>query len=77
MGAAPRLQVIDADASPEEVAAIVAAVTAALGAGAPAGEPEPEAPSRWVTAARLWARGTGASRSDWRTSGRMGRAPRA
>jgi hypothetical protein len=67
------LRVIDADASPEEVAAIVAAMTAALGAGAAsadvgAGEPR----SGWRAASRLRARGVGARRGDWRRSERMG-----
>jgi hypothetical protein len=69
----PRLQVVDAGASPEEVAAIVAAVTAALGAGSVAG-PETEAAvlSPWVQAARLRARRTGTARGSWRLSGRVG-----
>jgi Acyl-CoA carboxylase epsilon subunit len=68
---APALRVIDAGASPEEVAAIVAAVTAALApSAAPVEEPEPV--SGWITASRLAARGASASRGDWRRSGRIG-----
>jgi len=69
--ARPALQVIDAGASPEEVAAIVAAVTAALAAGT-AGEPDAEPASRWVTMARLRARRVGPQRGEWRLSTRMG-----
>jgi hypothetical protein len=66
-----QLRVIDADASPEEVAAIVAAVTAVLASGAaPADEPVPV--SGWITASRLAALGASASRGDWRRSGRIG-----
>lgn len=76
MGARPELRVIDADASPEEVAAVVAAVaavTAAAGGGGPASEPA----SRWVYASRLRARRAGLSRGEWRLSGRIGRRARA
>jgi hypothetical protein len=71
--ARPRLQVIDAGASPEEVAAILAAVTAALGSaagGAATGSVEPQ--SGWRTAARLRARGAGLQRGGWRWSDRLG-----
>jgi hypothetical protein len=65
------LRVIDAGASPEEVAAIVAAVTAVFASGAaPAEEPAPV--SGWISASRLAARGASASRGDWRRSGRIG-----
>ena len=68
----PALRVIDASASPEEVAAILAAVTATLGrAGAPEGAADAPS-SNWRTAARLRARGVGAQRGDWRRSERMG-----
>jgi hypothetical protein len=69
----PALRVVDAGASPEEVAAIVAAVTAALGSAA-VSEPEVgTAPiSRWVTAARLRARGAGVRRGEWRRYERIG-----
>lgn len=77
MGERPVLRAIDADASPEEVAAVVAAV-AALGASSGGGEGEGTAPtSRWVYASRLRARRAGLSRGDWRLSGRIGRRARA
>ncbi len=72
----PRLSAIDADASPEEVAAIVAAVgvlAARPAVAAAAADPE----SRWVNAARLQARRRGLTRGDWRLSGRIGRRARA
>ncbi len=72
----PRLRVIDADASPEEVAAIVAAV-GVLSARRAVANPEPEADARWVASARLAARRTGLSRGEWRLSGRIGRRARA
>ena len=69
----PVLRVVDAGASPEEVAAIVAAVTAALGAGGGApGASAAEAPSGWITASRLHARGAGMRRAEWRWSDRLG-----
>ena len=78
MSDAPRLRVIDASATPEEVAAIVAALGAVLGSGAEAPGPESAVPaSRWVHAARLRSRRTGASRGEWRLSGRIGRRARA
>lgn len=72
----PQLRVIDADASAEEVAAIVAAVaavTASAGGADEAAEPR----SRWVYAARLRARRAGLARGEWRLSGRIGRRARA
>jgi hypothetical protein len=68
---APLLRVIDADASPEEVAAIVAAVTAVLASSAAAVD-EPGPVSDWISASRLAARRASASRGDWRRSGRIG-----
>jgi hypothetical protein len=71
--ARPALAVIDAGASPEEVAAIVAAVTAALGSAAAAGGGEADVPtSGWLTAARLRARRAGLQRGGWRWSDRLG-----
>ena len=68
---APVLRVIDASASPEEVAAIVAAVTAALGSGPPPDD-APAPTSGWITASRLAGRRASAARGDWRRSGRIG-----
>jgi hypothetical protein len=70
----PRLRVIDASASPEEVAAILAAVTAVLAAsgGAPEAGATGGSGSDWRTASRLRARGVGAQRGDWRRAERMG-----
>lgn len=71
-GDGPVVKVIDADASEDEVAAIVAALTVALSAGAAA--PDSATPtSHWVAASRLAARRSGMTRGDWRLSGRMGR----
>ncbi len=73
-----RMQVIDRDASPEEVAAIVAAVTAvlqqqrALAAVGPPATPL----DAWVQASRLGARRLGLQRGPWRLSGRMVRRSR-
>ena len=69
----PSLRVIDAGASPEEVAAIIAAVTAALASAAPPAESVSVPTSRWVEASRLQARRTGQRRGEWRFSGRIGR----
>jgi hypothetical protein len=70
-----RLQVIDRDASPEEVAAIVAAVTSVLHQQrALAAVAAPATPlDAWVQASRLGARRLGLQRGPWRLSGRMGR----
>jgi len=76
--ARPALHVIDADASPEEVAAIVAAVGVVMASGGGTGAEPTVAPmSSWVSAARLRARRSGLSRGDWRLSGRIGRRSRA
>ncbi len=76
MAGRPELRVIDADASPEEVAAVVAAVAAlAASAGGTGSGTEPT--SRWVHAARLRARRAGLARGEWRLSGRIGRRARA
>ena len=74
--ARPTLRVVDADASPEEVAAIVAAVGAVLASGG-AAEVAGEPTSHWVHAARLRARRAGLARGEWRLSGRIGRRARA
>ena len=69
-------RVIDANASEEEVAAIVAALTVLIPASR-AAPPVPPALSMWVAAARLASRRCGLSRGDWRLSGRIGRRARA
>jgi hypothetical protein len=73
----PALRVIDASASPEEVAAIVAALGTVLGSEAEAPPVATQPESRWVRAARLRSRRTGATRGEWRLSGRIGRRVRA
>ncbi|MEP6623368.1 MAG: acyl-CoA carboxylase epsilon subunit [Acidimicrobiia bacterium] len=72
----PRFRVIDANASAEEVAAIVATLTLLTLPGAVDSTPGTE-PSRWVAASRLAARRSGSSRGEWRLSGRIGRRARA
>jgi acyl-CoA carboxylase epsilon subunit-like protein len=69
----PTLQVIDRDATAEEVAAIVVAITSlvqreALVAGTPASPLD-----AWVRASRLGSRRLGFQRGPWRLSGRMAR----
>jgi Acyl-CoA carboxylase epsilon subunit len=65
---APRLRVIEPDATPEEVAAIVAAVTACLPRRRPA--PPIDLLDEWVHTARLRAHRGGLRRGPWRLSGR-------
>jgi len=72
----PALRVIDANATDDEVAAIIAALTAVLASGASA-EADLADGSRWVHASRLASRRTGLSRGEWRLSGRIGRRARA
>ena len=73
-----RLQVIDRDASPEEVAAIVAAVTSVLHQqrATAAAAPAATGMDAWVQASRLGARRLGLQRGPWRLSGRMARRSR-
>jgi hypothetical protein len=74
-----RLQVIDRDASPEEVAAIVAAVTSVLHQqrSLTAAAASPATPlDAWVQASRLSSRRLGLQRGPWRLSGRMVRRSR-
>jgi hypothetical protein len=69
------LRVVDPDATPEEVAAIVAAVNALRAPRAePAGD---DTLHEWVHAARLQSRRSGLRRGPWRLSGRIGRRSRA
>ena len=72
----PVFRVIDANASDDEVAAIVAALTVTMASENTAIGEAPSG-SRWVDASRLAARRTGLSRGDWRLSGRIGRRARA
>ena len=72
----PALRVIDANATDEEVAAVIAALTVVL-ASAPGTATESDDRSRWVRASRLAARRSGSSRGEWRLSGRIGRRARA
>jgi len=72
----PEFRVIDANASDDEVAAIVAALTL-LTPAAPAAATGAQALSMWVAAPRLASRRSGLSRGDWRMSGRIGRRARA
>ena len=71
----PTFRVIDADASPEEVAAIVAAI-ASLQPDVVTGEDATER-SRWLDTSRRAARRVGIARGDWRLSGRVARRARA
>ena len=72
------LRVIDGDASPEEVAAIVAAIGALHArASAVGADDRDDTLHEWVRAARLQARRTGLQRGPWRLSGRIGRRTRA
>ncbi|HEY7105331.1 MAG TPA: acyl-CoA carboxylase epsilon subunit [Acidimicrobiia bacterium] len=68
-----RLRVVEPDATPEEIAAIVAAFGALRG-GTPAAASD-ESLHEWVRVARLHARRSGLQRGPWRLSGRVGRRP--
>ncbi|GMU78073.1 MAG: hypothetical protein AMXMBFR46_08690 [Acidimicrobiia bacterium] len=72
----PVLRVVSADATDEEVAAIVAAVTA-LTARPAAAAPGDDTLHEWVRSARLSAHRSGLRRGPWRLSGRIGRRSRA
>jgi hypothetical protein len=73
----PVLRVVNPDATPEEVAAIVAAVSASLRV-APVGAPIVDGSlHEWVRGSRLGARRAGLQRGPWRLSGRIGRRHRA
>jgi len=75
--AAPRLRVVDAHATPEEIAAIVAAVGALTNRGNGTSERPNDTLHEWVHSARLQARRSGLQRGPWRLSGRIGRRARA
>jgi hypothetical protein len=80
----PPFQIVQGDASPDEVAAITAALAVvwaeresaarAAAARATAGDQSLDA---WVKASRLTARRAGLMRGAWRLSGRIGRRARA
>ena len=72
----PEFRVIDANASDEEVAAIIAALTVLIPASSAAAT-GPRPLSMWVAAPRLASRRSGLSRGDWRMCGRIGRRARA
>jgi gamma-glutamyl:cysteine ligase YbdK (ATP-grasp superfamily) len=75
---APMLRVIDADATPEEVAAIVAAIGALHARSAANGaEERDDTLHEWVRTARLQSRRSGLQRGPWRLSGRVSRRTRA
>ena len=73
----PVLQVIDGDATPEEVAAIVAAVTALTASAASPDTGGDDTFDEWVHSARLKSRHSGLQRGPWRLSGRIGRRAQA
>lgn len=76
--AVPTLRVIDGDATPEEIAAIVAAI-GALGARSSHADVDASDDTlhEWVRTARVQSRRTGLQRGPWRLSGRVGRRTRA
>lgn len=72
----PILRVVNADATDEEVAAILAAVSACmLSSGSEGGADDTL--HEWVRGTRLSARRAGLARGPWRLSGRIGRRTRA
>jgi hypothetical protein len=71
-----RLRVVNPDATPEEVAAIVAAIGAVLAQRRVVHSQPPEALSGWVSASRLSSRRIGQQRGPWRLAGRIGRRSR-
>jgi hypothetical protein len=75
--AQPHLRVVNPDATPEEVAAIVAAVGAVLAQRRRVVQAQPaETLSGWVSASRLASRRIGQQRGPWRLAGRIGRRSR-
>jgi hypothetical protein len=65
MNRRPRLELHGSSASPEEAAAVMAAIEQFLRDTAPPVASEPEAPSRWVTAARREAVEREPAREPW------------
>jgi hypothetical protein len=72
---ASHLRVINADATPDEVAAIVAAL--AVLRAVPVEPAADDTLREWVRTARLQARRAGLQRGPWRLSGRVARHTRA
>lgn len=70
------LRVVDANATDEEVAAIVAALAVVL-APSDGEAATADTRSQWVDATRLAGRRTGVRRGEWRLSGRIGHRARA
>jgi len=73
MGRQPVLRVLSADATDEEIAAIIAAVSAVTASGAGEAHPPDDTLHEWVRGSRLSARGAGLQRGPWRLSGRLAR----
>ncbi len=72
----PILRVVNADATDEEVAAILAAVSVCM--ESTSGEvTADDTLHEWVRGTRLSARRAGLARGPWRLSGRIGRRARA
>ena len=72
----PILRVVNADATDDEVAAILAAVSACVASANAESTPD-DTLHEWVRGTRLSARRAGLSRGPWRLSGRIGRRTRA
>ena len=77
MAERPLLRVLNADATEEEVAAILAAVSMCMAASAAGPRGFDDTLPEWIRGTRLSARGAGLQRGPWRLSGRIGRRARA
>ena len=77
MSTRPVLRVLNADATDEEVAAILAAVSRCARRRAAPAESAGGSLQEWVRGTRLSARRAGLQRGPWRLSGRIGRRTRA
>ena len=75
MSERPVLKVVSADATDDEIAAILAAVSLSLASGAPGGGHD-DTLHEWVRGSRLGSRRAGLQRGPWRLSGRIGRRSR-
>jgi hypothetical protein len=71
------MQIIDGDATPDEVAAIVAAVAALTASATSVDAGGDDTLDEWVHSARLQSRRSGLQRGPWRLSGRIGRRAQA